>query len=94
MSSFGNEFWVISKPEKNTGTKEIPQMKLVKVEIVAPSFDMNEAQIYRAIRENTFPFPHAVVRIGRQIRIDLDACERALQQQADHPLLSGDRERM
>lgn len=67
-------------------------MRLRKIEDVAPEFQMNNAQLYRAIRENTFPFPAAVIRIGRQLRIDLDACERALQQQASLAT-SGDRER-
>ena len=55
-------------------------MRLRKVEDVAPEFQMNAMQLYRSIREGTFPFPGAIVRIGRQYRIDLDACERALVQ--------------
>ena len=58
-------------------------MRLRKVEDAAPEFQMNAMQLYRTIREQTFPFPQAIVRIGRQIRIDLDACERALQQPAE-----------
>lgn len=61
---------------------EINKMRLRKVEDVAPEFQMNAMQLYRAIREQTFPFPQAIVRIGRQIRIDLDACERVLQQKS------------
>ena len=41
------------------------------VEEFAPRIAMATHAVYRAIRENQFPFPY--VRIGRQIRIDVRA---------------------
>ncbi len=43
--------------------------KYLKVGEVAPLLKMSEQAVYRAIRENQFPF--RVLRIGKQLRIQL-----------------------
>jgi hypothetical protein len=43
----------------------------VSVERAAPVLDLTPQQVWRAIRENKFPFPY--VRIGKLIRIDARA---------------------
>lgn len=42
----------------------------------------SEKHLYRVIRENQFPFPQAIVRFGKQIRINLEAVKAATGQQA------------
>ena len=47
-------------------------LQLVKVpDAVKPLGLESDKQLYRIIRENQFPFPRAVVRFGKQIRINL-----------------------
>lgn len=54
--------------------------QLVKVpEAVKPLGLDNANQLYRVIRENQFPFPQAIVRFGKQIRINLTAVEKAME---------------
>jgi hypothetical protein len=56
--------------------------QLVKVaDAVKPLGFDNEHQLYRVIRENQFPVPSAILRFGKQIRINLIAVEEAMKPQ-------------
>jgi excisionase family DNA binding protein len=54
--------------------------KLMTVKEAAPRLGRSEQGLYRDIREGQFPFPAAVVRFGKQIRINLDAVVKATEQ--------------
>lgn len=52
--------------------------KLVTVQAAhKPLGFKSEKHLYRVIRENQFPFPQAIVRFGKQIRINLEAVKAA-----------------
>ncbi len=58
-------------------------MQLVTVEqAYQPLGFTKPSQVYRAIRENQFPVPHAVLRFGKQIRINLQLVEETMRQNA------------
>ena len=60
-------------------------LKLVKVsDAVEPLGFDNEQQLYRVIREKKFPYPQAVARFGKGIRINLAAVKAAMDVQAFH----------
>ena len=61
-------------------------MELLTVEQAAPALGFKPSQLYRTIRENKFAVPSAVLKFGKQIRINLAAVEAATKQ----PSASGD----
>lgn len=61
-------------------------LQLVKVEDAhKPLGFKNTQQLYRVIREGQFPFPNAVVRFGKQIRINLSLIQKTMEQPGDAP---------
>lgn len=53
-------------------------MRLLTVKEAAPVLGFNATQLWRLIRENKFPFPRAVIRFGKQIRIAVDLIEESV----------------
>jgi excisionase family DNA binding protein len=56
-------------------------MQLVTVKEAAPKLGLDKQGLYRILREGQFPFPQAVVRFGKQVRINLAAIEEATKRQ-------------
>jgi hypothetical protein len=57
--------------------------QLTTVDKAAPKFEMSKQGLYRAIRENQFPYPHAIIKVGKQIRINLSLIEKTMEQHSE-----------
>ncbi|MBL8203933.1 MAG: helix-turn-helix domain-containing protein [Blastocatellia bacterium] len=55
--------------------------RLISVEEAAPKLGRSKQGLYRDIREKQFPFPGAVVKFGKTLRINLDLIEKTMEQQ-------------
>lgn len=56
--------------------------RLVTVDEAAPKLGRSRQGLYRDIRENQFPFPNAVVKFGKSLRINLSLIEKTMEQQS------------
>jgi excisionase family DNA binding protein len=59
------------------------ELQLSTVDEAAPKLRRSKQGLYRDIRENQFPFPNAVVKFGKQIRINLAMVAKAMEQQGE-----------
>lgn len=58
-------------------------MQLATVKEAAPRLGFDEPSLYRIIRENQFPVPQAILRFGKQIRINLEFVEETMRQNTE-----------
>lgn len=63
--------------------RPMSNLTLVKVpDAVKPLGFENDKQLYRVIREGQFPIPGAILRFGKQIRINLQLVEDTMKQES------------